>query len=711
MVDELCLYLELLFFLAGTLLYGFLTRTLWRRHDVLAGNWPLRALMISLLLWYGGTLIDHLVFFLTQVPRSLIGWAVAVDLIRAFAWLASFPLLGHTFERIVAELDPGHGRSLRRFLPWLAYPTALLFVEPAMRFLDSDDALLATATREVFPWVMVHGAWCLGLAGLFLWRLRILLEDPRLQRFLSWLGWVLAGLFLLLVVGGFLDPWSDEATTGERMLRTLLLGGLLLPGGLFAFYVQRYNLLRLSLSHRTLRHFAAVLVLVALVMAAGPAVGLGDAAVFRRVVAWGLLLALFGGSVYTPLVDALIRRYPVLRRLAGRTLVPEELDRLMDTVQDPTLDEATARSRTAEAVGQWLACRAEFLAPPEDDAGVAPLWRHLGKAENPWVHRLAPPSPVLADCLARHRLHAAFPLRVAGELEGILGLGASPTGGGYADGELEAVRLVVRQLAATFAQRRLLDQRLEQERRAEERERLGLLGLVSASLAHEIKNPLSSMKALAQTLREDLAEQDPKSEGVADLDVIVEQIDRLHRTAREILGVARPRPGERAHLGELVRSALYVLGAEARKRGVRLDDAGVAVEPERSVGVVAGSPAAWQTVVFNLMLNAVQHTPRGETADVRLAALGDGRFVFEIENPGESLDEDLRQRIFEPFVTTTGTGLGLALVARRVAELGGEVELDCPPDRVRVRVTAPIGDGAHPGAMGAEQVHATGVLP
>lgn len=687
MFEELCLYLELLFFLAGTLLYGFLARTLWRRPEVLAGNWPVRALLASLLVWYGGTLFDHLVFLLLGAPRSWIPLGVAVDVLRGLAWLLSFSLLAHTLERLVATAIAPSRPGWLRLAPWLAYATFPLFVLPALRFAGGAsggrDGLLAVATREVFPRVVLHGAWTLALAAGLLAVLRRHLEEPRFRRFLGWLAMVLAALFALLVVSSLFDPWSPEAASGERLLRTFLLGGLLLPGGLFAFHVQRYNLLRLSMSHRTLRHFAAVVVLVVLVMAAGPAAGVEDLAVFRRVVAWGLLLALFGGTVYGSLVDLALRRWPMLRRWYGRNLEPRELDALMDSLQNPQLEESEIRHRTAEAVGRWLGCRAEFLPEPATAPATGELWQALGGAERPFLFRLDPPSPEVADTLARGDLHAAFALRVEGELEGVLGLSRSATGGGYADGELEAVRLVMRQLAGTLALRRLLATRLAEERRAEEHERLGLLGLVSASLAHEIKNPLASMKSLAQTLREDLAETDPGGDGVADLDLIVEQIDRLDRTTREILGVARPRPGEAVDLGALVESAVYILGAEARKRGVELESGGIA-----EVGAVAGSPAAWQTVVFNLVLNAVEHTPAGETARVELRrGAGEEGFELTTENPGEPLGPELRQRIFEPFVgDEQGTGLGLALVHRRLQELGAGIELDHPPGRVRFRV-------------------------
>ncbi|MCG8460440.1 MAG: HAMP domain-containing histidine kinase, partial [Holophagales bacterium] len=258
-------------------------------------------------------------------------------------------------------------------------------------------------------------------------------------------------------------------------------------------------------------------------------------------------------------------------------------------------------------------------------------------------------------------------------------------------GELEAVALVVRQLGAILATRRLMEVRLGRERRMAEQERLSVLGLVAASLAHEVKNPLSSMKVLAQALREDLASDaggGSAAEGVADLDAILEQIDRLSHTTHEILGLARPRPGAVCDLHALAESAVYVLRAEARRRGVEL------VAELEEVGEVPGSAAAWQTVIFNLVSNAIHHSPTGSRISVRLSRpRSEGGSTEDLEfvvgNPAPELDDGPLDAFFEPFRSHGGTGLGLALVARRAEELGARVDGRAEKGRAVFRARLP----------------------
>ncbi|HKI02600.1 MAG TPA: ATP-binding protein [Thermoanaerobaculia bacterium] len=670
--QDLLLFTHLLIFVTGALLYGFLARELFRHPRVLPGR-PMRLTVLCFTVWYGGCLVDQLASVLVVSPEPFGRAATVLDLLRGIAWLASFPLLTHGLWRLLEYEGEGHRPS--RF--WLApgYATLMLFAPAVWNAWREGSILLSAEARAVYPWIVLHVTVAsVASAGMVLRWLR-LAREPRLVQFLRWLLGGLGVTAALIAAGGFLRVWGGEAW------RLAVESSGLVLGLTFLYFVQRYNLLRLSMSYRSLRHFLGLLALVGLVMLVGSALGTGGTAEFRRIVAWGILAALLTAAVYTPLQQTALRRFAWLRRLLGVGITAEELEGLTRQLQSLDLPEDRMRELTAREIGQWLATRARFLEP-----GALPvLWQHFsaGDPEPRAFNRLDAPTPELAAQLQREDLQAAFPLKVAGELAGVLVVEISPAAGGYQEGDMEMGELVLRQLAVSLEVRRLLEERLSAERRLAERERLSLLGMVAASLAHELKNPLSGMKALAQTVHEELAAAAPGSEQARDLAMIVEQIDRLHGVSREILDFARSPDspdGEGTDLAALLRGTLYVLGHQARRRGIELDAAGV-----EEVGRCGGTSATWQTVLFNLLLNAAQHAPAGSTVRVRLSRNGGG-IVFATENAGPAIPPEIAGRLFEPFVTDGGTGLGLALAAQRVRELGGTIAVTNEPERIVFQV-------------------------
>ncbi|MDA8018143.1 MAG: HAMP domain-containing histidine kinase [Thermoanaerobaculia bacterium] len=714
MILEYLLYVELLVFLAGVLIYGFLTRELIRRPDVLPENRPLRLCAFALTAFYGLTLLDSLLFLmLGWVTGSLMWLGVGIDLARGTAWLLTLPLLLHTLERLAALEIGGQPRRTVRIFVWLGYGCLAIFVPVVVDFTRNAKPALADAAGQVQPLLAIAGISTLLPSTWLCLRFLPRMESPRLASFFRALAALLATLLLLLIASVALQPWRQDATGLDRLVRTLLLAGWLLPGGLVAFYVQRYNLLRLSLSNRALRHFLAVLFLVLVVFLASPTLGRGEYTETRPLVAWAFALALIVGLGSPRAMRWALARSPSLRGLLGRSITPEELDQFMATLEGSEMSESDMLHATAEQLSEWLGSATMLLPDPRSESetadGLEVLWGHFrqesGRPNPPKqalgrVLRLAPPSKEIHRVLARRGLHAVFALKVDGEVEALLGLSASSTGGGYADGELETVQLLLRQLASLFTSNRRLAVRLAVERRLAEQERLGMLGLVSASLAHEIKNPLSAMKALAQAVREDLstAMDTPNSEetildGIVDLGLIVEQIDRLDETTREILGLARLREGDTTELTSLVASALYIIQSEARKSGVQLEAVDLT-----DVGSVPGSPASWQTIVFNLLLNAVKHSANGMLVEVRLTEES-GVVVFSVCNPNDGSVCGDAQHLFDPFVTDGGTGLGLPLVARRVQEIGGEVSMEHDEEKVEVRVRVPVDGPPHHQAL------------
>jgi two-component system, NtrC family, sensor histidine kinase HydH len=195
------------------------------------------------------------------------------------------------------------------------------------------------------------------------------------------------------------------------------------------------------------------------------------------------------------------------------------------------------------------------------------------------------------------------------------------------------------------------------ETRAARDERLVALGSMSSVMAHELRNPLASLKGHAQLLVEDLEDPSDKKKR-AKAERVVSEAERLELLTTSLLDFVRDGPIERMSMTplELVERSLEDLAKDRVK--VDIDAAPSTVEVD---------PARLARAIHNLVDNALQAAPEG-TVDLRIATEG-ADVVVAVRDHGPGLPEGSESRIFEPFITTRvrGTGLGLA-VARRIAE-------------------------------------------
>ncbi len=216
-----------------------------------------------------------------------------------------------------------------------------------------------------------------------------------------------------------------------------------------------------------------------------------------------------------------------------------------------------------------------------------------------------------------------------------------------------------------------------------ERRHLAALGEMSAVLAHEIRNPLASLKGHAQLLEEQLVGDDRRR---AKAHRIVDEAVRLEGLTQSLLDFVRS--------GKL-KSATGDPRAVAR-RAVEL------TEPARVDVDDADSPEAWildapriEQALVNLLRNALQASPPGARVELTIR-LEEGGLAFRVADRGPGVPADLRPRIFDPFVTgrTQGTGLGLAVVSRVCERHGGKASVDERPGGGSIfRIWLPAGAG------------------
>ncbi|MEZ0313540.1 MAG: ATP-binding protein [Myxococcota bacterium] len=226
----------------------------------------------------------------------------------------------------------------------------------------------------------------------------------------------------------------------------------------------------------------------------------------------------------------------------------------------------------------------------------------------------------------------------------------------------------------------LQEEKRELTQRTQIAERLAMVGTMTAGLSHEIRNPLNA--ALLQlTLAErrigqlDASKRDPILEP---LGIVRSEIQRLNRIVDDFLAFARPREVQRlpVELHTLFDKCFDLLTAAANEQGIAL------VKDAPSSLRIVGDEGRLHQVLMNLLLNALQATPRGGTVTLRAEATDREWVTINVDDSGPGVPPDKRDRIFEPFFTTkdTGSGLGLPLVHSTVSQHGGVVRVASSPE-------------------------------
>ena len=217
--------------------------------------------------------------------------------------------------------------------------------------------------------------------------------------------------------------------------------------------------------------------------------------------------------------------------------------------------------------------------------------------------------------------------------------------------------------------------RLQEE--VERNRRLASLGSLAAGIAHEIRNPLSSIKGFAVYFKERYR-QNAEDGRIAD--VMVNEVERLNRVIGQLLEFSRPVNLQRREsaLPELVRRAITVIEPETGKAAVR-----IRMEVEPDAPPVRVDPDRFHQVLLNLLLNAVQAMEGGGTLTVSAGPAGEGRVRIAVSDTGKGIASGDMNRIFDPYFTTrpTGTGLGMAIVHKIVEAHGGEIRVESEPGR------------------------------
>ena len=204
----------------------------------------------------------------------------------------------------------------------------------------------------------------------------------------------------------------------------------------------------------------------------------------------------------------------------------------------------------------------------------------------------------------------------------------------------------------------------EQLRRSE---KLSTLGEMAAVLAHEIRNPLGSIRGTAEILKDDFKPGDPKHEFI---EIQIKETERLNRVVEDFLHMARPQPAamKPCNVLEELETILTLVSNDARERQIKLE-----LQSSSSPIIIVAEREKLRQAFLNIIINALQATPPGGSVLISTMVKEKESCEIRFRDTGSGIDIETRGRIFEPFFTTKpdGTGLGLVITKKIIESHGG----------------------------------------
>ncbi|MCI0338835.1 MAG: ATP-binding protein [Acidobacteria bacterium] len=652
--------LKLVGFATGAALHLYLCRMLYQRYGVRRAERSLLTLGLSIGLWHLGNFAAA-IYELIGFQKGSSWWLKSANIVAYVALGFLPPSLAHAHFRVWELLDKCAPRKLFRVLIIAGYlPLVMLPWAVAKLWNDPDDDPTKSLSLLLLPFIL----WIVFIfveCALIDWRLASKLQAARERRFFEVFGAsmaIIGALFLITYVLGARD-WGRPGEYLDLIARLSSIA----PTTIVAYYIYRYRYLELVIRRSFVYAIVAAIVMIVYIYG------------IRRV-----SIALEDNyGVRADVIEALL--ILVVMLLAGplRRLTDGYLQRLFAREVGLYRELVAQVGSAAPSYGEldhFVQFAEKRLREALELAEVRIVPINTAESETAEVGRTAEERQLteIEDRSLLDRLNAlaSYPLWREGRVVGLMIVRGEPQT--LTAEKREVMAVLAGHIAVAVENCQLLEEKVKLERELAERERMASLGQMAATVAHEIKNPLSAIKSIAQVMRED--EQVSREYG-RDLDLITGEVDRLNRSVSQLLSFSRPTvvASSSTSLRDVIESVLAITRTEADERDVRVSlnlSANPQLDGERA--------AALKEILLNLVLNAAQAIKRDGEVKIESAFNGSNQLHLSVADDGIGIPLTMQEKIFEPFFTTKqrGTGLGLAIVARRAREIHGTIKLISP---------------------------------
>jgi signal transduction histidine kinase len=599
-------------------------------------------LCLALTLFFGSSLLalNAVLFYGSTPPRGLLRFA------WTFLWVGLW-LLPTLTVHLHIEHASLQGLLLRARWKWLwlavAYLPALLVLPQFLATISRRPLVFGqpvdTLGRAFALWLLI----ALLASGYWQLRFAIRAANPEQRAFHKVTLCCFAIIFVGLCAVSY-APWLRQTGTAQ-LLTTIVLAAALFPLGLLVRNVERLNFLEIARQRNLM--YALFGIFVALLYLS----------FVRRAGQWleaylppeaTAAILLFLPVIFFEPLQRLIRG--LLRRTAQTEV--DRAQKLMGAVNEVARSGDLEKLRTFAE--NWIAERLQ----------LAEVHLHLesnDSALNPEQVRHSPSGE-------------SFEVRRAGRYIGTLTVRSH---GAMISGEtFGALEFLCEQLPAAIDLCRLIQEKLQLERELAERERLALVGQMAASISHNLKNPLGSIKTILQVQMEN---PELPASLKQETQMVLDEIRRLSEKLNQLLQFSRPAApmrstSEHCDINQIAENVANVFRRDAAQRGITLE-----LDLKPLLLQVAANPEVTNDILSNLLVNALEAAPSGGHVCLAVDSCN-GHARISVEDDGAGIPPQMKSKILQPFFTTKarGTGLGLAIVARRLEELGGKLEVESP---------------------------------
>jgi len=282
--------------------------------------------------------------------------------------------------------------------------------------------------------------------------------------------------------------------------------------------------------------------------------------------------------------------------------------------------------------------------------------------------------------LSELKIEFIYSLKVMNQLRGMVFLSGKADGKDYTSSEKEVLNALLDQASFALENVSLYQQQRDRINNMYRADRLAIMGELAAGAAHEIRNPLTSIRSTIQFFMKELKHpyQKEMAEG------LIEEVDRINEILQGLLFFARPnKPNtEKIDIQQLIEQVIQLLSNMAKKKKIQID-----FQFHANVKEVFADPAQLKQVLINLILNSIQAIELSGTVKIAVEQIGSSSISEDsksnelyiiIRDNGCGIAKEKLDNIFDPFYTTReeGTGLGLSISYGIINKHGGDIQIE-----------------------------------